>query len=88
MVIELDSPEFIEGSKCSVNDEFDKIRRFRNRVNPNEPICFIGNNIDFTETLEVHNSIKNILTWIDPELLKLIKDIDKVQKTIDKASKI
>lgn len=71
-----------------VKDELDKVRRFRNRINHNEPICFNGSNIDFTDTLEVHNSITNLLTWIDPEIIKLIADIDKVKKTIDKAKKI
>jgi len=71
-----------------VNDELDKVRRFRNRINHNEPICFRGNQIDFTDTLEVHESITKILTWIDPEIIKLISDIDKVKKTIDKAKKI
>ncbi len=68
-----------------VNDELDKVRRFRNRINHNEPICFNGNTIDFTETLEVHTSIVNILNWIDPELIKLISDLDKIQKTINQA---
>lgn len=67
-----------------INDELGKVRRFRNRINHNEPICFSGNNIDFTETLEVHNSITKLLNWIDPEILKLISDINKVKKTIDK----
>lgn len=71
-----------------VNEELDKVRRFRNRVNHNEPICFNGNNIDFTETLEVYASITNLLSWIDPEIIKLIADIDKVKKTIDKARTI
>jgi len=71
-----------------VNDELDKIRRFRNRINHNEPVCFNLNNIDFTNALEVHQSILKVLEWIDPELLKFIKDIDKVQKTIDKARHI
>jgi len=67
-----------------VNRELDKVRRFRNRINHNEPICFNGNQINFTETLEVHKSITNLLTWIDPEINKLISDIDKVKKTISK----
>jgi hypothetical protein len=71
-----------------VNEELDKVRRFRNRINHNEPICFNGNNIDFSETLEVHKSIINLLTWIDPEILKLFSDLDKVKKTINKAIKI
>ena len=71
-----------------VNDELGKIRRFRNRINHNEPICFSGTNIAFTETLEVHKSITNLLTWIYPEIIKFITDIDKVKKTIDKAKTI
>jgi hypothetical protein len=70
-----------------VNDELDKIRRFRNRINHNEPVCFSGNSVDFTETLAVYQSILKVLTWIDPELLKFISDLDKVQKTINSANK-
>lgn len=71
-----------------VNDELGRVRRFRNRINHNEPICFKGNNIDFTETLEVHSSILNLLSWIDPKLIEILKDLDKIQMTIDKARKI
>jgi Abi-like protein len=68
-----------------VNDELDKVRRFRNRMNHNEPICFHGNLIDFTEILKVHESIINLLTWIDPELILFLSDLDKVKTSIDRA---
>ena len=68
--------------------ELTKVRKFRNRINHNEPICFNGNRIDFSETLDVYNSIIKILTWIDPEILKLISDIDRVLNVINKAAKI
>lgn len=68
--------------------ELDKIRRFRNRINHNEPICFRGDDIDFTVTIEVYNSITNLLNWIDPEIMKLVSDIDKVKITINKAMAI
>lgn len=71
-----------------VNEELDKIRRFRNRINHNEPICFTGTTIDFTQTLEVYQSICNTLSWVDPQLLKLIKDLDKVNKNVTSALKI
>jgi hypothetical protein len=71
-----------------VNDQLDKVRRFRNRINHNEPICFNGELIDFNETVEVHHSIINLLTWIDPEIIKLLSDLDKVQKTVERAKKI
>jgi hypothetical protein len=69
-------------------DELNKIRHFRNHINYNEPICFSGNVIDFSNAIDVYNSIRNILTWIDPELLKLIKELDNVIKTIKIAQKI
>jgi hypothetical protein len=71
-----------------VNDELNKVRRFRNRMNHNEPICFRGNTIDFTETLEVHQSILNVLNWIDPKLIQLILPVDKVNSEIEKAKTI
>lgn len=71
-----------------VNSELDRVRRFRNRINHNEPICFNGSTMDFTSAMDVYNSIINILGWIDPELVKYIKDIDKVQRTITQAKAI
>ena len=71
-----------------VSEELEKIRRFRNRINHNEPICFVGNRVDFTETMEVYHSIMNILNWIDPELVKFTVEIDKVKETIHRATKI
>jgi hypothetical protein len=71
-----------------VNDELDIVRRFRNRINHNEPICFNGNVIEFTNAQNVYNSIIHILTWIDPQLIKLIKNIDKVERTILVARRI
>lgn len=71
-----------------VTDELDKVRRFRNRINHNEPICFRGINIDFTETEEVYTSIINLLNWIDSDLIKLISDMDKIKKTISRANNI
>ncbi|GHT80660.1 hypothetical protein FACS189467_3360 [Bacteroidia bacterium] len=71
-----------------VSDKLGCIRRFRNRINHNEPICFVGNSIDFTATLEVYNSILHILSWMDVALVKFVADMDKVQKTIATAKKI
>ena len=71
-----------------VNDELKKIRRFRNRIYHNEPICFSGSTVDFTETLDIYNSIRNVLRWIDPQLLEFIADIDEIIKNITIAEKI
>ncbi len=71
-----------------VNEELGKIRLFRNRIHHNEPICFHGTSLDFNTTHSVHQSIKNILSWIDNDLLNYLNDFDRVQKTISFATKI
>jgi hypothetical protein len=65
-----------------------KIRQFRNRINHNEPICFNGNVIDFTYVEDTYNSIIDILTWIDPELINWIKNINSVPVKIANARTI
>ena len=36
-----------------INQKLNRIREFRNRVYHNEPICFNGNNIDFTNAVNI-----------------------------------
>ncbi len=68
--------------RTEILNELSKVRQFRNRINHNEPICFVGVAIDFSDTIVVYNSILNLLTWINPELILWIKDIDKINTTI------
>ena len=74
--------------RTEVLNELSKVRQFRNRINHNEPICFVGTAIDFSNTLAVYNSILNLLKWINPELIPWIKDIDKINATIIKAQSV
>jgi hypothetical protein len=69
-------------------DRLNKIRQFRNRVNHNEPICFNGAVIDFTYVEQVYDAITEILTWVDPELVKWVKDMDTVRIKIANAKTI
>ncbi len=39
--------------RASIYSKLDEIRRFRNRVNHCEPICFSGHSIDCTEAFEI-----------------------------------
>ena len=68
--------------RSNVCDKLHTIRQFRNRINHNEPVCFNGAVIDFTYAEEVYDAIMEILTWIDPELIKWTKDLDTVRKNI------
>jgi hypothetical protein len=71
-----------------VFSRLNKIRQFRNRIHHNESICFNGNVIDFTYVEDVYNSIIDILTWIDPELINWIKNINSVPLKIANARTI
>ncbi len=71
-----------------VNELLNNIRRFRNRINHNEPICFKEDNIDFSNTLQVYNSIIKILSWINPDIISFISDIDTVIKNIKQTEKL
>ena len=68
--------------------ELTRIRQFRNRINHNEPVCFVGANVDFSDSAMVYNSIQDILTWINPELIRWAKSLDKVFSTIATAQKV
>jgi hypothetical protein len=74
--------------RSDVVDRLTKIRQFRNRINHNEPICFNGNNIDFSYVEDVYASIIEVLSWIDPDLTSWIADIDSVNLKIANAKKI
>nr|GFC70032.1 hypothetical protein [Tanacetum cinerariifolium] len=65
-----------------VLDELHSIRRFRNRINHNEPICFSQSTIDLSYAQDVHQSITNILSWIEPQAAKFTADLDKVNRAI------
>jgi hypothetical protein len=75
-------------NRNNIFDQLTKIRKFRNRINHNEPICFLGSKIDFKETIEVYQYIIQLFTWIDPQLISVIKDLDEVQQTIQQALKV
>lgn len=62
--------------------ELHGIRRFRNRINHNEPICFHQSQIDFSASKQVHRSINNIFTWIDPKTLQFANELDTVGQII------
>jgi hypothetical protein len=69
-------------------DRLNKIRQFRNRINHNEPICFNGAVIDFTYVEEVYDAIREILSWMEPELIKWVKEIDNVSTNIAHAKTV
>jgi hypothetical protein len=59
-----------------------KVRTFRNRINHNDPICFRGAKIDFSEAISVYQHLIDLLDWIDPETRTLLKGVDEVEQLL------
>ena len=67
-----------------INDIIVQIRELRNRINHNEPICFVNRKCNFSYVKDMYKVISDFLTWIDPEIMPSLKEVDKVLKVIDK----
>ena len=67
-----------------VNDVITQVRELRNRINHNEPICFVNKKCDFSYVKGMYTIISDFLTWIDPEIMPSLKEVDKVCKIIEK----
>ena len=67
-----------------VNDIIVQVRELRNRINHNEPICFVNRKCDFSYVKNMYVIISDFLTWIDPEIMPSLREVDKVCKIIEK----
>jgi len=74
--------------RVDVANELSAIRRFRNRINHNEPILLRGNTIDFTTVDGVYGSIIDMFIWLDPELISWIKALDKVPRALSMCKQV
>lgn len=74
-------------NRIDVMNRLDKIRSFRNRISHNEPISSHNNTIDFSNAIDVYDTILEFFDWINPELRKFIRDIDSVSVKIANAQK-
>ena len=63
--------------------KLNRIRKFRNRIYHNEPICFKKSKIDFVDTLAIRRDIYQILRWMNSGLEKYVKQYDKVLELCD-----
>jgi hypothetical protein len=74
-------------SRKTICQMLSDIRNFRNRISHHEPICFNKGNIDFSYAREIHETIINILGFLDTNLPSFLKDIDYVNVTISRMEK-
>jgi hypothetical protein len=70
-----------------VYDKLNEIRLFRNRIYHNEPVCFVGNAINFYQCEKNYQNIVDILNWIEPNLIKWVKSLDSVNAKLKTAKK-
>lgn len=72
-----------------VSRDLTEIQKLRNRINHNEPICFNSqNSLDFANTLHVYAAIKNMLSWMDNDLISFIQQFDSVNASVQTANLI
>ncbi|MCE7936078.1 MAG: hypothetical protein DYG96_16010 [Chlorobi bacterium CHB2] len=69
-----------------IENTLTQIRKFRNRINHNEPICFKNSIVDLSYVTNIHQHIVNALQWIDPDLYEWVKDMDTVELIIKKTN--
>jgi hypothetical protein len=71
-----------------LNGRLNRIREFRNRIYHNEPVCFLGNTIDFTYANAIRQEIYELLSWIDADLVDYLKQFDVINHKINLASRL
>jgi len=74
--------------RARVYSKLDDIRKFRNRINHCEPICFIGNTIDCNRIIDIKQKLYNLIEWIEPDLIPFFDNIDNVNSKITKTMSI
>lgn len=76
-----------EYGRKEINDAILRIRELRNRINHNEPICFVNKKCDFSYVKDMYRLISQFLSWIDPAIMPSLQEVDKVLKIISKEEK-
>lgn len=70
-----------------VYETLNLIRNFRDRINHNEPVCFVNGQLDFSYVRDMYHVISNFLIWIDPVIMSSLQGVDRVLDIIDKEEK-
>ena len=74
----------------TINQQLIAVRRFRNRVYHYEPLCFQqppAAVLCFSQLIQMHRSIVELLGWISPELPAWAAETDLVPETLKKLQK-
>lgn len=70
-------------NRNALSQKLNRIREFRNRIYHNEPVCFIGNNIDLTNARNIKREIYELLEWIDADLTEYVEYFNGIDAKIN-----
>jgi hypothetical protein len=74
--------------RAQIYTTLNEVRLFRNRVYHNEPICFSNSNLDLTHARHIHAGIKEVLNWLEPDLLTWTSNLDTIGPAIQHMEQI
>jgi len=69
-------------TRASIYHRLDVLKKFRNRVNHCEPICFSGNKVDSVVPLQILQMIYELLSWMDPKLCSFFRKLDNIESKV------
>lgn len=75
-------------NRSIISQKLNRIREFRNRIYHNEPICFNGSHIDYTNSISILNEINELLEWMNPELQNYVSYYDSIHSKVQIANDI
>ncbi|MBC6409725.1 MAG: Abi family protein [Ekhidna sp.] len=75
-------------NRSVIAQKLNRIRKFRNRVYHNEPICFDGQSANFSGAGNIRDEVFEILSWIDSDLLTYAEYFNGIKSKISQANNI
>jgi|GEM_PF-616342 len=69
----------------TISEKLQEVRKFRNRVYHYEPLCFqkhASNILYFSQLHQIHTTIIELLSWLDPSLPIWLAEADRVPDTL------
>lgn len=75
-------------NRSIIAQKLTRIRKFRNRVYHNEPICFSEKKIDFTSAIQIKSEIYELFTFIDGDLSHYVEYFDSIDININAAQNL
>lgn len=75
-------------NRSVLSKKLNEIRKFRNRIYHNEPICSKGSTINFEKAIQVKNNIYKLLKWIEQDLKQYVEYFDTITNKINTAKQL